>query len=52
MEKSLKIDEKLHKELKLYCVKNDFLIKEVIENLIKNLLKLENANQINTKRIS
>lgn len=39
MDKSLKIDEKIHKELKLYCVKNDLNIKSVVENLIKNLLK-------------
>lgn len=39
MEKSLKIDEKIHKELKLYCVKNDLSIKDVIETLIKDLLK-------------
>lgn len=39
MDKSLKIDEKIHKELKLYCVKNDLNIKSVVEILIKNLLK-------------
>jgi hypothetical protein len=44
--KTIKIDEKLHKELKIYCVKNDLNIKLVVENLITNLLKNENNNAI------
>ena len=39
--KSIKIDEKLHKELKVYCAKNGLNIKSVIESMIKELLKDE-----------
>ena len=37
--KTIKIDEKTHKELKLYCVKNDLNMKSVVENLIKKLIE-------------
>lgn len=42
MYKSLKIDEKIHKEMKIYCVRNDFKIKEWLEEIIKK--ELENGN--------
>lgn len=37
--KTIKIDEKTHKELKMYCVKNDLNMKSVIEELIKKLIE-------------
>jgi hypothetical protein len=40
--KTIKIDEKAHKELKLYCVKNDLNMKSVVEELIKKLIENEN----------
>lgn len=43
--KSIKIDEKLHKELKIYCAKNNLNIKGVIESIIKEMLKDEKINQ-------
>jgi hypothetical protein len=42
--KTIKIDEKLHKELKLYCVKNDVNIKNLIENLLAEFLE-KNKNK-------
>jgi hypothetical protein len=36
--KTIKIDEKIHKELKMYCVKNDLNMKSVVEELIKKLI--------------
>ena len=37
--KTIKIDEKMHKELKMYCVKNDLNMKSVVEELIKKLIE-------------
>lgn len=37
--KTIKIDEKMHKELKMYCVRNDLNMKSVVEELIKKLIE-------------
>ncbi len=36
--KTIQIEESLHKELKTFCAKKGFLIKDIIEELIKHYI--------------
>ena len=47
--KVIPIDKKLHEELKAYCKDNGYVIKSLVEKLIKNEL-LKNGNSIPTQK--
>jgi hypothetical protein len=36
--KTIQIDEKLHKELKTFCAKKGYLMKDIIEEIIKHYI--------------
>ncbi len=40
--KSIKIDKNIHKNLKIFCSKNDFKINTILEKIIVEYIKKEN----------
>ena len=42
--KSIKINKEIHKNLKIYCIKNDLKINSVLEEIINNYLKNNSKN--------
>jgi hypothetical protein len=47
MEKTIKISETLHKELKIYCVENSLKLNKFINDILDEKLKNLNAKKIN-----
>lgn len=46
--KVIPIDEKLHNNLKVYCKENGYVIKSLVEKLIKQEL-IKNGNSLSTQ---
>lgn len=47
--KVIPIDEKLHNDLKIYCKEHGYIIKSLVEKLIKQELN-KNGNSISTHK--
>lgn len=47
--KTLKIEEHLHKELKIYCVNNNITISNLIDRLIKKEIRYDNNKKSEDK---